>query len=614
SRFAPNALFLRRLALNSAPVSRQCRESSQRSAAIRITTFVDRDWIIAPPHPERSRLAREADIAELLAQLLLNRGVRTAVEVREFLAPDMRGLLPPETLPNAPAAAERLVAALREKRRIVIYGDYDVDGVTATSILWHMLTLAGADVAAYIPSRMDEGYGLNGEALEKIAADGPATVITVDCGVTALKEARCARSLGLELIITDHHEMQAALPDVDVLVHPRLAGGSPNPDLSGAGVALKVAWAFAKLACGGERVGPQYREALLDAMAFAALGLVADVVPLTGENRIIASYGLRQLRHTGNPGLRALIEVSGLGNRETLDDYDVGFMLAPRLNAVGRLGHAQLAVELFTRADPDRAREIAATLDTQNRRRQEVERRIVRQAEDMVVERGFHLDGCRAIVLASREWHVGVIGIAAARLVDRFQRPTILIALDQEQGQGSGRSVRHFPLHEVLSACSAHLVSHGGHAMAAGVRVKCDMVDEFTTAFQAEAARRLTSNDLRPRLQLDDEVRLDQLTEDAVVPIQRMAPFGTGNHRPRLATTTVDLVDEPRVVGKSGTHLQFTVRQGSAYRKAIAFNRGDQARQLSEHRRLRLAFEPIVNEWNGTRRIELKVLDWKLGG
>lgn len=593
---------------------RQCGSAHARSATIRATSLVEKDWIIAPPHPERSRLAREADIAELLAQLLLNRGVRTAVEVRQFLAPDMRGLLPPETLPNAPAAAERLLAAVREKRRIVIYGDYDVDGVTATSILWHMLRLAGANVEFYIPSRMEEGYGLNGDALEKIAADGAATVITVDCGITAVKEAARARALQLELIITDHHEMQPTLPDAAVLVHPRLGGDSPNPDLSGAGVALKVAWAFAKLACGGERVGPEFREALLDAMAFAALGLVADVVPLTGENRIIASYGLRQLRHTTNAGLRALIEVSGLSDRESLDDYDVGFMLAPRLNAVGRLGHAQLAVELFTRADAERAREIAATLDSQNRRRQEVERRIVRQAEEMVIERGFHLDGCRAIVLASREWHVGVIGIAAARMVDRFQRPTILIALDQDQGQGSGRSIRHFPLHEVLAACGAHLVSHGGHAMAAGVRLKCDQVDVFTTAFQAEAAKRLTLNDLRPRLQLDDEVRLDQLTEDAVVPIQRMAPFGIGNHRPRLATEAVDLVDEPRVVGKSGTHLQFMVRQGSAYRKAIAFGRGEQARDLAEHRRVRLAFEPIVNEWNGTRRVELKVLDWKLGG
>lgn len=525
----------------------------------------------------------------------------------------MHGLLPPETLPNAVAAAQRLLAAVRERCRIVIYGDYDVDGVTATSILWHILRLAGAKVEFYIPSRIEEGYGLNGEALEKIAADGPALVITVDCGVTAVKESIHARSLGLELIITDHHEMQSALPDVEILVHPRLGGASLNPDLSGAGVALKVAWAFAKLACGGERVAPEYREALLDAMAFAALGLVADVVPLTGENRIIASYGLRQLRHTHNPGLRALIEVSGLGNRETLDDYDVGFLLAPRLNAVGRLGHAQLAVELFTRATAERAREIAATLDSQNRKRQEVERRIVRQAEEMVVAQRFHVDACRAIVLASREWHVGVIGIAAARLVDRFHRPTILIALDQEQGQGSGRSVRHFPLHEALNACSCHLVSHGGHAMAAGVRLRCDQVESFTQAFQAEAARRLTLNDLRPRLQLDDEVRLDELTEDAVAPIQRMAPFGIGNHRPRLATGELELVDPPRVVGKNGTHLQFTVRQGKTYRKAIAFGRGEQANTLAEHRRLRLAFEPILNEWNGVRRVEMKVLDWKLG-
>lgn len=531
--------------------------------------------------------------------------------MRQFLVPEFRALRAPDQLPGAIAAADRLHAAVAARERIVIYGDYDVDGVTATTILWHTLTLLGADVDSYVPRRIEEGYGLNGEALEKLAADGARVVVTVDCGITAIEEAVLARRLGVDLVITDHHQPRATLPDCAAIVHPTACGRSQNPDLSGAGVALKVAWALAQRTSGAARVNPALRELLLDATAFAALGLVADVVPLTGENRIIASFGLKQLRHTRNPGLQALIEVCGLTGKERYDDYDVGFALAPRLNAMGRMGHAAEAVELFTRADAERAKEIAQKLDRLNRERQGVEREIVRHAEELVIERGYHRESCRGIVLAQAGWHVGVIGIAAARMVDRFCRPTVLIGLDNGVGQGSGRSIRHFPLHEVLDCCKPHLLSHGGHAMAAGVRIAADQVEPFTHAFLAEAARRLTPTDLTPKLHLDDEVLLNDLTADVVTTLDKLAPFGIGNPRPRLATGEVELVDAPRAVGKSGNHLQFTVRQGSVYRKAVAFNAGEQLQALSEARKLRLAFEPLINEWNGQRKVELKVVDWK---
>lgn len=570
-----------------------------------------REWIIAPPHPDRARLAQAAGVAPLVAQVLLNRGLTTVGEVQHFLTPDFRALLPPDTVPGAVAAARRLLAAARRGRKIVIYGDYDVDGVTGTAILWHALRLAGAHADFYIPSRLEEGYGLNAEALEAIAADGGQVVVTVDCGVTAVAEARRARELGIELIITDHHLPPAELPDADVLVHPTATGSSANPHLSGAGVALKVAWAVARECSAATRVTRPFREFLLDATALAALGLIADVVPLTGENRVIATYGLHHLRDTRNPGLRALLAVSGLTEKQRYDDYDVGFILAPRLNAIGRLGHARAAVELFTRADDARASEIARTLDAENRRRQQVEREILKQAEALVVERGFDRASCRGIVLASPDWHPGVIGIVAARLVERFHRPTIMIALENDVGQGSGRSVRHFPLHEVLGCCARHLTSFGGHAMAAGVRLRADQVPAFTEAFLAEAARRLTPADLRPHLHLDDQVTLAELTPEVVDALQRLAPFGEGNPRPRLATAAVQLVDAPRAVGQGGAHLQFTVREGNTYRKAIAFRCGDQAARLAEHARVRLAFEPILNEWNGQRRPELQVIDWK---
>lgn len=573
--------------------------------------MTERDWIIASPHPERRRLAEQAGVSELLAQVLLNRGIATAAEVGPFLQPNFNHLLPPSALPGAEAAAERLATAVRQRERIVIYGDYDVDGVTATTILWHALRIAGADVRFYIPSRLEEGYGVNREALEGIAADGGQVVITVDCGITAIDEVRRARELGLAVIITDHHQPREKLPEDAILVHPTACGASANPDLSGAGVALKIAWGLAQSLSGALRVKPEFREFLLDATALAALGLIADIVPLVGENRIITSFGLKQLRHTKNAGLNALIDVSGLTEKASFDDFDIGFRLAPRLNAIGRMGHARLAVELFTRADEARAREIAATLDAENRRRQEVERKITKQAEALVVERGFDRESCRGIVLASTDWHPGVIGIVASRLVDRFHRPTVLLALDGDQAQGSGRSVRHFPLHEVLTACGPHLISHGGHAMAAGVKLRAECIDAFTEAFIEQATQRLTPKDLSPRLPLDDEVALADLTAPVVDTLSRMAPFGPGNPRPRLATTVVELTDSPRVVGRGGAHLQFTVRQGNVHRKVIGFGFGSQAEVLAQHRQIRVAFEPLINEWNGTRRVELKALDWK---
>lgn len=574
------------------------------------TGRIERDWIIAPPQPQRDALARQAGLSPLVAQILLNRGV--SENIADFMRPPFAGLHPPDRLAGATAAAQRLALAVRAGRCIVIYGDYDVDGVTATAILWHGLRLAGANVRCYVPSRFEEGYGLNCEALEKIAAFGGQVVITVDCGITAVTEARRARELGLELIITDHHQPRAELPDAEVLVHPTAcAPPCPNCDLSGAGVALKVAWAFAQEHSGARKVSDAFREHLLDATAFAALGLVADIVPLTAENRIIATHGLRQLCRTRNPGLRALIEVSGLANKAQVDDYDVGFLLAPRLNAVGRMGHAREAVELFTTADAARALEIAQALDRHNRERQGVERTIVKEAEELVLERGLHRDAFRGIVLASPAWHVGVIGIAAQRIVERFHRPTVLIALNNGHGQGSGRSVKHFPLHEVLAACDRHLTGYGGHAMAAGVKLKHEQLEAFTSAFMAEAAQRLTPADLRAKLALDDEVELGQLTTQAVLPLQQLAPYGPGNARPKLATTVVELVDAPRVVGSKSNHLQMTVRQGSIHRKAIAFNCAAHADEFAERRRFRLAFEPLLSEWNGNQKVELKVVDWK---
>ncbi len=581
-----------------------------REQTLSTLVSTNRRWIIAPRHPDCLRLAQQARVAPVLAQVFLNRQMQTPAQIESFLAPDWSRLLPPESLPGVIEAARLLADAARRRRRIVIYGDYDVDGITATAILWHVLTAAGADVRYFIPNRFEEGYGLSADALATLKEQGADVVVTVDCGITACQQARRAAELGLQLIITDHHEPGDELPEVAALVHPSIGAGSDNPHLCGAGVAFKLAWALARELCGREKVTEPYRTLLVEAVGLTALGLVADVVPLIGENRIIAAMGLRQLRHTSNVGLAALIEVSGLSGRPRYNEYDIGFALAPRLNALGRLGHAIEAVELFTSASEQRAREIAQRLDQCNRQRQRVEREIAAEAVELVRQRGFDRAGTRGIVLASERWNRGVVGIVASRLVERFGRPAVLIALDGDEGQGSGRSVPNFPLHEVLTECREHLISHGGHAMAAGLRIAAGAVEGFTQAFLEQAARRLTDADLLPALRLDDELELGQLDVPLAETLERMAPFGIGNPRPRFATTPVELVGQPRTVGGNARHLQFVVRQGQVHRKAIAFGAAERLDELLDCGRLRLAFEPIVNEWNGRRSAELKVLDF----
>ena len=571
---------------------------------------VSKEWIIQPPHEECQGAALRWDVPPLVAQMLLNRGIESREQARSFLRPQLAELHPPEPLPGVTQAAEIISAAVRTREKIVIYGDYDVDGITGTAILWQVLTTAGAEVSFYVPHRIEEGYGLNAEAVRSLAAEGAKLIISVDCGITAVEAATAARQLGVRLVITDHHTAQPELPSADVIVHPTVGGAYPNPDICGAGVALKLGWAIAQQLTGGTRVSPKFRDVLTDALPVAALGTVADIVPLVGENRILARCGLARIRDCRWPGVRALLESAGLAEGD-VDGTDVGFKLAPRLNAAGRMGHARLAIELLTRADEARAREIALYLDEHNRNRQSKERQIAREAREMVEKAGLDGDGQRAIVLASDKWHAGVVGIVAARLVDRYRKPTVMIALDKGVGQGSARSVPHFPLHEALAACREHLLSFGGHAMAGGLKIKADAVPAFTEAFTRLADNSLSGSALSPRLRIDAAVAFEHLDERTVTALNNLGPFGAGNPKPILATDWVDLAEDPRCVGKNGDHLQVTLNDRGAVLKAIAFGAADSAETLKEHRRCRVAFEPIINQFNGQRRVELQVVDFK---
>jgi single-stranded-DNA-specific exonuclease len=591
-----------------------------------------RRWNVAPADPPAAaELAGRLKSSPLIAQILLNRGLREPEECQGFLRPALKCLHDPALVPGLPRAADRVAKAIRDGEKIVIYGDYDVDGITATVILWHAIRILGGRADFYIPHRVEEGYGLNAEAIGQICNEGAQLIITVDCGVTAIEQVKVACERGVDLIVTDHHEWRedhssgvprVLLPECYGVVHPRLpaaegAAPYPNPLLCGAGVAFKLAWGVGKAMSGAERVADPFRDFLVNAMALAALGTIADVVPLVGENRILAHQGLVGLRESKLTGLRALIASAGLTG-QALDSFDVGFKLAPRLNACGRMGHARLAVEMLTTADEAKATEIATYLEQQNRARQAIERKIFAQAVEQVTEQKLDGDGSCAIVLGRDDWHQGVIGIVASRLVERYHRPAVLVALTNGHGSGSGRSIAGFHLCQALAACADDLETWGGHEMAAGLKLQTDKFDDFRDHFCEHAGKVLRPEQLVPELWLDCVAELPQVTEALVTEMKRLGPFGHGNPRPLLCCRGLEIAAPPRRVGNGGDHLQLTVRQGSApgarTMKCIAFGYGAMFEQLPTGTPVDLAVEPSINEYNGYRNVELEVKDLQLPG
>jgi single-stranded-DNA-specific exonuclease len=559
------------------------------------------------------RLARDLDAAPVVAQLLLNRGISDPADAKRFLDSPLTGLRPPAELPGAIEAAEKLWEAAQARRRITVYGDYDADGVTGTAILFQALRHVGADADFYVPNRLEEGYGLNSDALQKLKTNGTQLVITVDCGITSFDEAAKARELGIELIITDHHECKGELPAAAVVVHPRRPGSAETfGGLSGSGVAFKVAWLLCQKSSGGEKVEPRLREFLLDAVAWAALGLIADVVPLLDENRIYVRHGLQRLKNAPTPGIRALFETAKIDPAAAFRAEDVAFRIAPRLNAAGRLGCARLVVDLLTTPSAERARELARFLEDQNVQRQSLERKILAEAREQIAADDRHRGA--AIVLAADSWHPGVIGIVAGRIADLYGRPTLVIARNGDISVGSGRSIAGFELHLALEACSDCLVGHGGHAAAAGFRVAASRIDEFRNRFVDHAAKHFPDGAPAPRLTLDAELPLSALTPGLLAQIDRLEPYGAHNGRPRFLAADLQIVGEPRKVGGGERHLSFRVRQGNTSMRAIAFGLAERSAELlADEGRCCIAFTPRLNEWNGMRSVEMEVADFRPG-
>ncbi len=581
-------------------------------------------WQIRPHDPASiAALQRAAGVPDVVAQLLICRGITDPAKARSFLDPKLADLHDPQTLPGCATAARRIHAAVEARQRIVIYGDYDVDGMSGTAILYLCLKLLGAEVSYYVPHRVDEGYGLNCEAVQSWGGGRAALMITVDCGISGIQEAALARQCGLDLIITDHHTIGAQLPDAAAIVHPQLDGAYPFSGLSGSGVAFKLAWALCQQASGAQKVSPRMRDFLVQAVGLAALGTVADVVPLVDENRVLVHHGLASLAQCPTLGLATLMKLAKIepktngDGRTRLSCEDIGFALAPRLNAAGRLAQAQLGVELLVTDRPDRASELAQYIDQLNGSRQTLERSVQIAAKKQIDERFNEADDA-AFVLADRGWHAGVIGIVAGRLAEKHHRPVVLISLDAmctRPGIGSARSVPGFDLHAALAACDEHLLAHGGHAAAAGLKIEEDKVDDFRAAFCEVAAAEISQQQRVADLFIDAEFPLSAFTAKTVGQMERLAPFGQHNARPLLCASGATLEGAPRTIGAGGRHLSLRLAQHGVSLRTVAFGQAEWAEpMMALNRPFDIAFRPVINTFQGRQSVELHLVDWREAG
>lgn len=563
-------------------------------------------------------LSRRAGVSSVVAQLLLRRGVSCPDSARKFLDAKLTSLRPPEQLPGVLTAVPIITQAIRRGDEIVVHGDYDADGMTGTAILYRCLCLLGAKASYFLPNRMDEGYGLHSDTVQRIAAAGRKMIITVDCGIGSLEAATRARQLGISLIITDHHHFGESLPDADAIVHPGLPGTHyPFTGLCGAGVAFKLAWALCQEKTQSQRVAEHLREFLLQAVGLAAVGTVADVVPLVDENRILVRNGLKILLTSPLIGIRKLKELAHLDKKQTLAAEDVAFSMAPRLNAAGRLGQAQLGVELLVTEDAERAGALAAYLQELNDNRNKLERSIHLAASKQVKE--LHsIDDDPAFVVSSPGWHPGVIGIVAGKLAEKYHRPVVVIAQDKlgaRPGIGSARSPNGVNLHAAIRQCSELLEGGGGHAAAAGLQIHDSRLAAFRVAFMEAVSEQSNSAKLEPELSFDAEAALGQLDLATMHQIEQLAPFGQQNARPLFCALGVQMKGPPKMLGDSGKHLSMQLTQHGKIMRAVAFGCAEEwMPSLQEHqqRPIDLAFRPVINEYNGFNKVELHLVDWRL--
>ena len=570
---------------------------------------MNKRWIVRAHDASRAAsLARVLNVSPIVAALLLARGCDDESSARAFLNPSYEQLHDPYLMLGMKEAVARLQRAVDQQEKILIYGDYDVDGTTGTAVLLRALKLLGADAGFHVPHRFTEGYGIQQPALEKAVAEGYSLAISVDCGIRAHEPLHWARANGLDVIVTDHHlpDEGEGVPPAFAVLNPNQRGCAyPDKNLAGVGVAFKLVHALYR---------ERDREHLVPAfLKVVAIGTVADVAKLTGENRTIVSLGLQDLRNSTNPGLRALLAVAGCGEGEGMTSYDLGFRIGPRINAAGRIDAARAVVELFDTRDRDEARRLAEHLEARNQERREVQQQIFELA---IAE----LEGSQTAVpahvavIAGAGWHRGVIGIAASKIAERINRPCVVLSIDGEVAHGSGRSIEPYHLLKGLTSCADLFEKFGGHSHAAGITIRADRIPEFRRRLNEHAASCLTADDLQPCLQIDAKLPAEAITFQMANELSSLEPFGAGNPRPIFMTSNLRRVGEPRVL--KDRHLKMhVIGSGGRPLETIWWNCIDEKKRTPDVKSgIELAYTIETNTWNGEVRMQLNVEDMRTTG
>jgi single-stranded-DNA-specific exonuclease len=559
-------------------------------------------WVRSEPNPDSvARIARELEVSETTATLLVNRGLGEPEAADKFLHPKQSDLHDPFLMADMRKAVDRIMRAVAGKEKILVYGDYDVDGTTSTIILKRALSMAGADVSYHIPERLKDGYGLNKEAMERARADGFHLIISVDTGIRAHEVVGHARGLGLDVIVTDHHLPEEALPPANAVLNPKRSDCSyPNKSLAGVGVAFKLVQALLQ-ETGRERY-------LSSFMKVAAIGTIADIVPLTGENRVIAKFGLHGLSSPKNAGLRALLKMAGL-ERQGISSPDIAFRVAPRINAMGRLAGAAAVVELFDAPDMTIAMKLATEVEEQNLKRQKMSSDIIAQVL-AAIEHDPEVKNSLIAVVAGEGWHRGVIGIAASRVIDVINRPAIVISIEDGVGHGSARSIPGFHLLDAMASCSDLFERFGGHAQAAGLAIQAGRIPEFRRRINHFAEGMLVKNDLVPRVEVDCDLPIKLARPDLLGELRLFEPYGCGNPEPVFETHGVEVVAPPRSL--KDKHLKLRVMQGGRAADCLWWGEGARTAEIFTGDHLSLAFTLAENDWAGFTRVQLNLRDAKI--
>lgn len=562
-------------------------------------------WRLKTPPPsavssqaQQLRIAERLEVSLLLVHLMSLRGLTSESDMDKFLSPGLRYLLPLDQWPGIEAGAECLRTAIEANRKIAVWGDYDVDGITATALVKDFMASRGIDVAHYIPDRLDFGYGLHTDGIRELAQQGIGLLLTVDCGIANIEEIREAKALGMQVIVTDHHLPGQELPDADIVINPKLEGW-PTPNLAGVGVSFLLMGAL-------NRVLPGPQTDIRDFLDLVALGTVADVVPLDEQNRIMVKNGLLLIKEGRRPGIQALKEISGIASEESVGTGAIGFALAPRINAAGRIGDPDLAVRLLLAKDREEARQLAAQLDKLNAKRKLEEQRILEEAI-IQAESQLHLPG---LVLHSEHWHSGIIGIVASRIVERFHRPCLILTKENGIFKGSGRSTPSFDLYQALLSCKQCLYKFGGHRQAAGLKLEPFQLANLKNLFAWAVEEQLGANPAPPVLELDAELPFSLITATLLKELELLQPFGQGNPRPIFLSPPLNVLKHRFFGQKKHLELHLSDSSDGTNMRAVAWRQGERWQHASfDHKQLKIAYTPRLSKFNGLLQIELAVQD-----